>query len=97
MRPLLLSIESCSSFDLQLLSPVAARVADTLPHVKVPTLILHATADTEIRLSQAREIRDASGSDDVEYHELKGAPHYLEGHRRPAMEIVVDWLRARFP
>lgn len=74
-----------------------ARLADTLPHVNVPTLILHATADTEIRVAQAREIRDNAGSDDVEYHELKGAPHYLEGHRREALEIVVDWLRARFP
>jgi hypothetical protein len=74
-----------------------ARLADTMPHVLVPTLILHPTADTEIRLRQAREMRDASGSDDVSYHELKGAPHYLEGHRRPAFEIVVDWLRARFP
>ncbi len=73
-----------------------ARLADTLPQVKVPTLILHATADTEIRIAQAREIRDNSGSDDVEYHELKGAPHYLEGHRKAALEIVVDWLRARF-
>jgi pimeloyl-ACP methyl ester carboxylesterase len=73
-----------------------ARLADTLPHVLVPTLILHATADTEIRIAQAREIRDNSGSDDVEYHELKGAPHYLEGHRKAALEIVVDWLRARF-
>ena len=67
-----------------------------MPHVKVPTLILHPTADTEIRLRQAREIRDSAGSDDVSYHEMKGAPHYLEGHRPEAMEIVVDWLRARF-
>jgi hypothetical protein len=74
-----------------------ARLADTMPHVKVPTMILHPTADTEIRVRQALEIRDAAGSDDVSYHELKGAPHYLEGHRRPAMEIVVDWLRSRFP
>jgi alpha-beta hydrolase superfamily lysophospholipase len=74
-----------------------ARLAETLPHVKVPTLILHPTADTEIRVRQAREIRDAAGSDDVTYHELKGAPHYLEGHRKVAMELVVDWLRARFP
>jgi pimeloyl-ACP methyl ester carboxylesterase len=74
-----------------------AKLADTLPHVKVPTLILHPTADTEIRVRQALEIRDAAGSDDVTYHELKGAPHYLEGHRRPAMDLVVDWLRARFP
>jgi alpha-beta hydrolase superfamily lysophospholipase len=74
-----------------------ARVADTLPNVKVPTLIVHPTADTEIRVRQALEIRDAAGSDDVTYHEMKGAPHYLEGHRRPAMERVVDWLRQRYP
>ena len=74
-----------------------ARLADTMPHVKLPTLILHATADTEIRVRQAREIRDQSASDDVSYHELKGAPHYLEGHRKQAMELCVDWLRARFP
>jgi alpha-beta hydrolase superfamily lysophospholipase len=74
-----------------------AKLADTLPHVKVPTLVLHPTADTEIRIRQARELRDVSGSGDVTYQELKGAPHYLEGHRPEAMQIVADWLRARFP
>lgn len=74
-----------------------AKLADTMPHVKVPTLILHPTADTEIRVRQALEIRDAAGSDDVSYHELKGAPHYLEGHRPAAMAVVADWLRSRFP
>ena len=33
----------------------------------------------------------------VTYHEMKGAPHYLEGYRVPAMQVVADWLRARFP
>jgi alpha-beta hydrolase superfamily lysophospholipase len=74
-----------------------ARLADTMPHVKVPTLILHPTADTEIRVRQALEIRDQAGADDVSYHELRGAPHYLEGHRPEAMEIVSEWIRARFP
>jgi hypothetical protein len=74
-----------------------ARLADTMPHVSVPTLIVHPTADTEIRVHQALEIRDQAGSDDVTYHALAGAPHYLEGHRKPAMELVVDWIRARFP
>lgn len=74
-----------------------ARLADTIPQVKVPTLILHPTADTEIRLRQAREIRDNAGSSDVTYHELSKAPHYLEGHRRVAMEIVAEWIAKRFP
>jgi pimeloyl-ACP methyl ester carboxylesterase len=74
-----------------------ARLADTLPHVKVPTLIVHPTADTEIRVRQALEIRDAAGGNDVTYHAMKGAPHYLEGHRREAMELTAEWMRKRYP
>ena len=56
--------------------------------MKAPTLIPQPTADSEIR--------DQAGSNDVTYQALDGAPHYLEGHQRPEMEIVVDWLRSRF-
>jgi pimeloyl-ACP methyl ester carboxylesterase len=73
-----------------------ARLAETMPRVTCPTLILHPTADTEIRLRQAREIRARAGSSDVTYQELPRAPHYLEGHRREAMALVADWIRARF-
>ena len=31
------------------------------------------------------------------YDEMKGAPHYLEGHRPEAMAIVADWMAKRFP
>ena len=75
----------------------AAALADTLPKVRVPTLVVHGTADTEIRLHQARAIRDAAGADDVSYEELAGASHYLEGRRQEAMGLVADWLRARVP
>jgi alpha-beta hydrolase superfamily lysophospholipase len=75
----------------------AAKVAATMPKVQVPTLVLHATADTEIRVHQARAIAEAAGADDVTYHEMKGAPHYLEGHRLEAMQLVVDWIAKRFP
>ena len=58
----------------------------------MPALVVHPTADTEIRIRQAREIADAAGADDVTYDEMKGAPHYLEGHRPEAMALVADWI-----
>ena len=58
---------------------------------------MHPTADTEIRRWQAEEIVDAAGAGDVTFHEMSGAPHYLEGHRRDAMAVVVDWLEQRYP
>ena len=62
-----------------------AKLADTMPQVTVPTLLVHPTADTEIRVWQAKEIVDDAGAADVTYVEMKGAPHYLEGHRPEAM------------
>ena len=60
-----------------------------MPHVKVPSLILHADGrHRDPPLAGARDPRRLRVADDVEYHELKGAPHYLEGHRREAMEIM---------
>ncbi len=74
-----------------------AKLADTIPQVTVPTILVHPTADTEIRIRQANEIVDNSGAADKTYVEMKGAPHYLEGHRREALGIVADWLAKRFP
>jgi pimeloyl-ACP methyl ester carboxylesterase len=74
-----------------------AKLADTMPDVKIPTLIIHPTADTEIRVSEALEIRDASGAADLTYVEMKGALHYLEGSRPEAMAHVVEWLGKRYP
>jgi pimeloyl-ACP methyl ester carboxylesterase len=74
-----------------------ARLADTMPKVTVPTLLVHPTADTEIRLWQAEEIVTNAGAADVTYVPIKGAPHYLEGHRREAIATVADWLTKRFP
>ena len=73
-----------------------AKLADTMPSVKVPTMIVHPTADTEIRIREALEIRDASGAADLTYLEMKGALHYLEGSRREALDAVISWLEPRF-
>lgn len=75
----------------------AAAMADTLPGVTVPSLFVHPTGDTEIRLAQARALHDASGAADRTYVEVRGASHYFAGRRREAVELVVDWLRARVP
>lgn len=74
-----------------------AKLADTMPSVTVPTLLIHPTADTEIRVHQAKEIVAAAGADDVTYIEMKGALHYLEGDRPDALRHVADWLDARYP
>jgi pimeloyl-ACP methyl ester carboxylesterase len=74
-----------------------ARLEATMPKLRLPVLVVHPTADTEIRVPQARAIAGAAGSTDVTYHEMKGAPHYLEGHRREAMAGVADWIAARYP
>jgi hypothetical protein len=74
-----------------------ARLAATMPRVTVPTILVHPTADTEIRVRQAREIIDAAGAEDLTYLELTGAPHYLEGFRTEALGAVAEWLAARYP
>ena len=74
-----------------------ARMSETMPKVDVPTLLIHPTADTEIRPSDAAAIVDSSGASDKTLVHMKGAPHYLEGHRPEAMAIVADWLAKRFP
>jgi len=72
-----------------------AAIATTMPTVTVPTLILHPTADTEIRTRQAEALRDSSGAEDCTYDTLVGAGHYLVGHRRAAIDEIVAWLQDR--
>jgi len=74
-----------------------AKLADTMPKVQVPTILVHPTADTEIRVWQAKEIVENAGATDKTYVEMKGAPHYLEGHRKEALAVVADWLSRRYP
>ena len=74
-----------------------ARISETMPTIHVPTLLIHPTADTEIRRREAQAIYDNSGAADKTLVEIAGAPHYLEGYRPEALNLVVEWLRKRFP
>ena len=75
----------------------SAALAETMPAVTLPTLVVHPTGDTEIRLHQARGIYDAAGASDKDYVEVPGAAHYLHGRRKEALDMVIDWLRSRVP
>ena len=68
-----------------------------MPKVDVPTLFLHATADTEVRMREVRAMVDSAASADTTLVQLEGLGHTMVGHRREAMGIVTDWLRERFP
>jgi alpha-beta hydrolase superfamily lysophospholipase len=74
-----------------------AKMVDTMPTVKVPTLLIHPTADVEIRRREAQAIYDSSGAADKTLIEIPKAPHYLEGYRPEALNLVVEWLNKRFP
>ena len=56
-----------------------ARLADTMPKVTVPTLLVHPTADTEIRVWQAEEIVANAGAEDVTYVRDEGRPALPRG------------------
>lgn len=74
-----------------------AAMEDTLPNVTVPSLLVHPTGDTEIRLPHAQMMHDWLGAEDKTLRYLEGAPHYMAGYRPAAMKIMIDWLEERFP
>jgi len=84
-----------------------AALERTLPEVRVPTLAIAALGDMDIYPSEVRDAYAASAATDKEYAELRNAGHYLqpvvpndrEAHpqRRVVDEIVLPWLRARWP
>jgi hypothetical protein len=74
-----------------------AALVETMPSVTIPSLFVHPTADTEIRLHPARAACDQCAAAATEYGEEKGAVHYFSGRQREACEPIIDWLRVRFP
>ncbi len=74
-----------------------AALVETLPSVTIPSLFVHPTADTEIRLAQARDAFAVSGANDKSYVEIEGAVHYFTGRQREACAPIIDWLHERFP
>ena len=81
-----------------------AALERTLPDVRVPTLVIAVLADTDIYPSECRRAFTASGATDKTWAELDGADHYLrpagtdgDPRQRAADEIILPWLRERWP
>jgi pimeloyl-ACP methyl ester carboxylesterase len=85
-----------------------AELERTLPGVRVPTHVISALADLDIHPSECRQAFEWSGAGDKVYSELPWAGHYLyavgsEGaamahpQERAARELILPWLRERFP
>ena len=81
-----------------------AALERTLPGVTVPTLVIAALADTDIYPAECRRAFEAAGASDKTYAGLSGAGHYLEPvgdvpdpRARVADELLLPWLRARWP
>lgn len=73
-----------------------AALVETMPDVNIPSLFVHPTADTEIRVHQARAAFDQCAASDKEYVEIVGAEHYFAGRQRDACEPIISWLDKRF-
>lgn len=85
-----------------------AELEHTLPGVAVPTHVICPLADLDIYPSECRQAFEWSGATDKVYSELPWAGHYLypvgtEGaalphpQERAARELVLPWLRERWP
>jgi pimeloyl-ACP methyl ester carboxylesterase len=85
-----------------------ASLAQTLPEVTVPTLVVCALADMDIYPAECRRAYEQSAATDKAYREVAWASHYLhpvgsEGAKlahpqdRVADETIVPWLRERWP
>jgi uncharacterized protein len=64
----------------------------SIKSVRVPTLVVHGTADDVVPVDHARRIGDASGRVDVEI--VDGADHQLRRDPR-VVDLVDRWLRRR--
>ena len=74
-----------------------ARMDQMMPKMTIPSLMVHATGDTEIHMQHAKDIHEWNGATDKTLLYVEGAPHYLEGYRPDSMAKVVSWLQERFP
>ena len=74
-----------------------AKLADTMPKVRCRRCWCTRRPTPRSACGRRRRSSTTPARPTRRYVEMKGAPHYLEGHRPEALAMVADWLRQRFP
>lgn len=70
----------------------AADFQSLIGKIECPMLLLHANGDSEIRWSEATQLARRAGPRNFTYRVIQGAPHYLQGFRREALDNIIEWL-----
>src|SRR5262249_54943097 len=73
-------------------------------HLRIPTLFVAATGDSDIRPPEASEMWESIGAPDKTRTDLVGADHYLRSiaarssadPRAVVVDVIDAWMRARF-
>ncbi len=60
-----------------------------------PLLIVHGTADDQVPMAQALELKQHAG-DSADLYLIEGADHWFAGHRPRMVNKVVSWLNRKF-
>ena len=74
-----------------------AKLADTMPKVRCRRCSCTRRPTPRSGSGRPRRSSTTPAPRTPRYVEMKGAPHYLEGHRPEALAVVADWLGKRFP
>jgi len=82
-----------------------AEVLHNIGKVTVPTLVVYYTGDNCIYPGETRRLFEASPATDKQLHAVEGDHFGLPlrnrpnhpGGREPALKIITDWLKERFP
>ncbi|MEU1986183.1 lysophospholipase [Nocardia sp. NPDC019395] len=77
----------------------AGQVLDRLPRLRVPTLVLHGTADAIAAPASTDRIEQRAGTTDLTVRRYEGLYHevFNEPERDEVLADVIAWLEARLP
>ena len=92
------SLNTCRTWlNMWSLTDSDCSAASHLARLDIPTLLIHADADSGVFPSQAQEIYEGIAAADKEFVTMAGDHYFVEpaGARDQVADLVADWTRAR--